>query len=1132
MTDNNKTKTSDNFNIINYNMTIEHKFKTFRLRTKAPMYDKDMSINKYSKLPHYEWSKSIWVDDNDKEVEWDFNKVADGSIFKKKVDYYPYYSQWKNRHNKALRQVNCGVPCGKINDIVVLDLDFYKDGDDGTINCFNAEFGTDYTVFDTYTVLTGSGGHHLYFKYDPDITQTTNEETSVDTRSDGGYAVSAGTHFGDKSYTVLHDTTVKVMPANLKAWCMANLYKGTAKKTKKKRNPVIKLTNPITLEEEEGNLDDFDMGVYEYDLSDAEIEDIFCKKIPSKYFTNYSDWIIFTTAMKTLDCKELWIKYPKHRPKDCDKTEEQRRDWMDMSWDSITKHNELFCVEHLAKVSTARGSSSVLSYTKYKPTECHFEQASITIDRNKLGIRDGEQVDFIDEFIQDTRCLVARSDTGTGKTTAMKKYINNKKCKTISIVSRISLGKEQTKVFKASGMDIDYWETIQEEMDECNSQAYYYEEFKQWRDIEGCNIVITIDSLLKLVEFGDFHGYTIYLDEFNSLVEYFITCGNMMNKRIGIYKLFKKILSQCDKIVCSDADISDNSLLLLKNWGIAYKYINNKYKHNNNVKATELYKFNNDKDDNDIKTLIGKMRNTPKWMCCADSKTMVEIIAKLNDDTIKCYTSENGQEDIDLDAHDKVIFSPKIVYGLDSVMERPVFCYYKCHTITPAAMVQQVCRNRNITELFYHFTDFSKRNLPYKYHNYDECIDDLEGRDAYGCKAFNVLDGNAAEEYVKLLAGFIYNYDCYDTNKFAHFINIIRTRGFITDRKFNKTDDGNIKDIMGEVKQEKQKYMDECSKKFVEDWTASNVAQYDVDDCNAEIADGEFKMALPFCPDVEEVEYNTDYYTKRLNNMYNETYNENDADMAKACGITENLIKTNEIFKIPFSKIGDHGPLFYDPKAMDTHLGACAMFFYTTGDVKDDITKLDDFNANKSTSVKAQVLLCRKFKTLIGLNNNFTNTPITDDGFIDETKIKPLDKSQLETFAKEYNTVFRNRSKEFDDLTDQHTCLCFYSKMVNHICGNSIKSVKTTKNKKHHIKYQYDKEKITSTLKLLEYRKSVDEYLNEFNVKDYLNKDDKYTPTMRAFKKPLTSHQKQLKVDKEIVDWMRQFKTPVFSIFD
>ncbi len=1126
MAENMKSIKSEELNINEYNMGIEHKLKTFRLRTKAPMYAKDMKPEHFSKLPHYEWSKSIWVDDNDNECKWDFNKVAEGSIFKKKVDYFPYIDQWLNRHNKVLQKINCGVPCGKINDIVVVDLDFYKDGDEGTINQFNETFGTDYNVFNTYTVSTGSGGHHLYFKYDPEIKQTTNAETSVDIRNDGGYVVSAGTHFTtssgkEKVYTVQNDTTIKVIPDNLKKWLMDNLYKGTKKKTKEKRNPVIKVTNPITLEVEEKEQDDIDLGVYLYDLSDAEIEDIFCKKIPDNYFNNYSDWLIFTTAMKTLGKVDLWDEYSKKRGGD-----NYDYDKNNQTYDDITQHNQLFCVEHLAKVSTARGSSAVLSYTKYKPTECHMEKATININRNKLGIRDDVQIDFVDEFIQDTRCLVVRSDTGTGKTTAMKKYINNKKCKVISIVSRISLGKEQNKVFQSSGMDIDYWENIQEKMDQHNQQvADYYGEFSQWSENEGDNIVITIDSLMKLVDFQDFHGYTIYLDEFNSLVEYFITCGNMMNKRIGIYKLFRKILLQCHKIVCSDADISDNSLLLLKNWGIDYKYINNEYKHNNNIKATELYKFNNDKNDNDMKTLIGKMRNTPKWMCCADSKTMVEIIAKLNDDTIKCYTSENGQEDIDLDAHDKVIFSPKIVYGLDSVMERPVFCYYKCHTITPAAMVQQICRNRNITELFYHFCDDAKKNKSYKYHNIDECILDITGRDKYGCKAFKILDDDAAEEYVNLLAGFLYNYDCYDTNKFAHFINIIRSRGFITDRKFEKTDDGNIAKELIELTEEKQSYMEECSKRYTDAWTEKHISDEWVEELENDIADLELQLALPFNEDAESRYEDLQYTIKDLKNHTTETYDERDAKMAQECGITENLVKTNEIFKIPFSKIGDFGPLFYNPKAMDAHLGACAMFFHTTGDVMEEIMKLDDFNANKSTSVKAQVLLCRKYKTLIGLCDNFTNTPLDEDGFIDETIIKPLDKKQLEIFAKEYNTVFRNRSKEFDDLTDQHTCLCFYAKMINHICGGGVSSVKTTKNKKHHIKYQYDKEKIKTTLELLQCRKKVNDYLYEFKVKDFLEPTEKYTPTMKAFKKPLTSVQKQQNVDKMYIDWMKQFKS-------
>jgi hypothetical protein len=94
----------------------------------------------------------------------------------------------------------------------------------------------------------------------------------------------------------------------------------------------------------------------------------------------------------------------------------------------------------------------------------------------------------------------------------------------------------------------------------------------------------------------------------------------MSNKRLAVYTLFRKILKQCDFIVCSDADISDNSLLLLKNWGIKYTYINNNYKHNAGIKATEINNF----DD-----FMEKLNKAPKFMCCCDSKTMVDIVARL-----------------------------------------------------------------------------------------------------------------------------------------------------------------------------------------------------------------------------------------------------------------------------------------------------------------------------------------------------------------------------------------------------------------------------------------------------------------------------------------------------------------------
>ena len=218
-----KTKSENNNNKKTYhkllnNMTTEHKLKCFKLRTTAPMYAPTMKPQHYSKLPTYQWAKNIYVNDLDQEVPYNFKLLQETKIFKKVVDYHLYQSEWKRYTNKGLQNTNCGVPCGKLNNITVVDLDFYKDGEeDGNINLFNQEFGSDYNVFNTYTVRTGSGGWHLYFKFNPLIKQTADKDTNVDIRSTGGYVVSAGSHFktdtGEtRAYTVENDCPIANMP--------------------------------------------------------------------------------------------------------------------------------------------------------------------------------------------------------------------------------------------------------------------------------------------------------------------------------------------------------------------------------------------------------------------------------------------------------------------------------------------------------------------------------------------------------------------------------------------------------------------------------------------------------------------------------------------------------------------------------------------------------------------------------------------------------------------------------------------------------------------------------------------------------------------------------------------------------
>ena len=77
----------------------------------------------------------------------------------------------RNVENKHLWRTgkfenNSGVLTGEINNITVVDLDFYKHT--GT-NKFIETFNDYIDYWNTYTVKTGRGGFHLYFKYDEEV---------------------------------------------------------------------------------------------------------------------------------------------------------------------------------------------------------------------------------------------------------------------------------------------------------------------------------------------------------------------------------------------------------------------------------------------------------------------------------------------------------------------------------------------------------------------------------------------------------------------------------------------------------------------------------------------------------------------------------------------------------------------------------------------------------------------------------------------------------------------------------------------------------------------------------------------------------------------------------------------------
>ena len=559
---------------------------------------------------------------------------------------------------------NLGIPCGKINNCIVIDTDFYK----GESKEFIKEFGNKYyDDFDTFTNKTGTGGYHLYFKYDKEINNFVSSKHNIDVFTDGKYVVSNGSIIKNDgkyipiekkellTYTTYNDVEIKELPINLKNWIIKNLIdvNEPLKKSKPKKT-TISLKNTIDVD-------------VTYNIPKDEIIKI-VRKFNIKYWSDRIEFLRWTSFCKVLDCKDVWDMINKEHPQNYDKDRNNIEYWEKAQpyihiVDSILKENK---------------QDQIISYYKLKKIIIKDVEYKKTINKDKLGY----------DFIDDKHNYVIRSDTGTGKTTSFKHYIKNTNQKFISIVSRISLGEEQYNVFNEYGIDSKFYQFLEDGQPFDNND----------------NCVTTIDSIVKLRNI-DISEYVLFLDEYASIIEYLVISTTLDKNRSIIYNIFIDLLKRCKQVICTDADINQYCIDFLNYTEIKYTTINNTYLHNKNVPATEIY---------DHTEFIKKLKSEDSFLCCTDSKVIAELIyAEIGGKgDEECILIVSGVDEyINLDSHKKVIFSPKIVYGLDSVMERPVYTYYKEHTINPSNMVQQISRCRNITKLQYLFTKINKMTL-------------------------------------------------------------------------------------------------------------------------------------------------------------------------------------------------------------------------------------------------------------------------------------------------------------------------------------------------------------------------------------------------------------------------------------
>ena len=917
--------------------------------------------------------KAVELFDDSKIPRFSWKKTTENLI---DLNIDNYIKQKKARNGIK----NYSIRTGKINNLSVIDLDKNKKTGEGIDkNIFCIEFGDDPSVWTDFlgavVVKTPSGGFHLYYEYEELLKHGQDAESNIDIRNDLGLIISPGVTRNGGEYEVVSGSFKnplnKVHPLILEFILKIDYYNPNKIGINNKPTTRIKKiknkegTKEILIEEIIG----CDQSLYCYDYSDYMLNNII-KGLPEKYFNEYHSYLIFATGMKQIDRKDIYDNYPKlNNPAGGSIHSEEHKRWLLNTWDNITTgHKTLLAFNHLLTNSTYKNARTSLDYYKYKSVLENKIKPDIKYKplhpQGKLGY------EFFQNIFQDNsdkKFIVVKSDTGTGKTTSFKTYkesLGKKGKPFISIVSRISLGLEQYETFNMAGIETDFYENA---------------------DFEpGNNYIVQLDSILKLrywESVGETDGYILFLDEFNSIIKYLFT-SDTLNKsgiRIPVMDLLIELIKNASKVIMTDADISDPSIDFLKFavQGAPVEaeekneilFIENEHKHNQGKPAEEVYS---------IEKLVELMKKEPKFICPCDEARSCQLLKEMIGDENILIVDKNTKKRYNWDEYDRIIFSPKVIYGLDSIMERPVFCLYQESTIDPRDMLQQINRNRSITKLWYLFQRKKCRNC--NFNSFEDCEEDTKDIKKW-CEKNDHLHQEITRLhplFQKIFNKYKYNKDCYDTNPYAHFKALLKVRGFVNNTNICQSDSKTTKQLL---KEDKKRMIENVNKDLpfvIEMNKFIGLHEDDIENHKEIFADGNFIgryiSARHYLFQDYGEEFNTE--TKSWDSKFN-----------------DEIIRLEEQKK----------------------------------DMKQRIYDKEEFNIKKIKTIQNKLIFLDKVREKIGC---------TDRLKIEEFNV--MDGKDAENFNSEYKAVFTDRSKKDNNPFDtKHGTQVLINKIYKNIFGAS-----------------------------------------------------------------------------------------------
>lgn len=446
------------------------------------------------------------------------------------------------------------------------------------------------------------------------------------------------------------------------------------------------------------------------------------EETPKKHDLRLIEALIDNLNQKRLDDYQLWMRFifmcayegfdeiahriskrnPKYKKESVDKLLARKRDFNNITVRSLYRWSyEDNPINHKRIMNKFLGENYLeINHTDEVLLCKYMDKIENTIEEDSKYISK-EMIQKMLEY----KTVILHSPTGSGKTTAINKMIKkfDKKSTILAVISRRTMSSTLKESFRKSNIGIDSY------LDKNNSSKKQY-----------------IISLEKL-KFIDMNYDIIILDEVNSLLSHFYSTTMNKSRRASFNKLLNLIMT-AKQVIVADATITDKVLSFLLDIRKTEEicYYRNRYKNKEGVDLNVYFR-----DGIDMKRamymfcheMLDLVKQKKSVMVACDSRrTACEVYNYLynqifNDnnkdelrDYFKLYDCDTGTleslNNCNLEWKDKcVIFSPKIIYGLDVTIEyEKIFAVYKCHTIDSFSFLQQISRARNTKEVNMLFT--------------------------------------------------------------------------------------------------------------------------------------------------------------------------------------------------------------------------------------------------------------------------------------------------------------------------------------------------------------------------------------------------------------------------------------------